>query len=144
MFRARIPLAAAVIIVALTAVVVTTLGSTISKTTQTTVESRVEHGERAFPQLDLLRALNGEAPLLLLDDVFSELDPSRRAHLVRRIGVRERDVHGDLRSERHAMREQRRRDVQRSGSMERPRDVREQGMRGGSVHRGVHAGRHGL
>jgi DNA replication and repair protein RecF len=25
-------------------------------------------------------------PLLLLDDVFSELDPDRRAHLVRRIG----------------------------------------------------------
>jgi DNA replication and repair protein RecF len=37
-------------------------------------------------QLDLLRATIGESPLLLLDDVFSELDPSRRAHLVRRIG----------------------------------------------------------
>lgn len=37
-------------------------------------------------QLDLLRSTNGEAPLLLLDDVFSELDPGRRAHLVRRIG----------------------------------------------------------
>jgi len=37
-------------------------------------------------QLDLLRATTGQAPLLLLDDVFSELDPSRRAHLVRRIG----------------------------------------------------------
>jgi DNA replication and repair protein RecF len=37
-------------------------------------------------QLDLLRATLGESPLLLLDDVFSELDPSRRAHLVRRIG----------------------------------------------------------
>ncbi len=29
--------------------------------------------------------VSGEAPLLLLDDVFSELDPDRRAHLVRRI-----------------------------------------------------------
>ncbi|HEY7599155.1 MAG TPA: hypothetical protein VH741_04435, partial [Candidatus Limnocylindrales bacterium] len=28
----------------------------------------------------------GAPPLLLLDDVFSELDPERRAHLVRRIG----------------------------------------------------------
>jgi DNA replication and repair protein RecF len=37
-------------------------------------------------QLDVLRAALGQPPLLLLDDVFSELDPSRRAHLVRRIG----------------------------------------------------------
>ena len=37
-------------------------------------------------QLDLLRQANGREPLLLLDDVFSELDPERRAHLVRRIG----------------------------------------------------------
>ncbi|MEP7360131.1 MAG: DNA replication/repair protein RecF [Chloroflexota bacterium] len=37
-------------------------------------------------QLDLLRSVLGEPPLLLLDDVFSELDPGRRAHLVRRIG----------------------------------------------------------
>ncbi|HEV2005969.1 MAG TPA: hypothetical protein VGQ85_05075, partial [Candidatus Limnocylindrales bacterium] len=32
-----------------------------------------------------LTALGGRPPLLLLDDVFSELDPARRAHLVRRI-----------------------------------------------------------
>jgi DNA replication and repair protein RecF len=37
-------------------------------------------------QLELLRARDGRLPLLLLDDVFSELDPDRRAHLVRRIG----------------------------------------------------------
>ncbi len=37
-------------------------------------------------ELDLLTdPVSGEAPLLLLDDVFSELDPDRRAHLVRRI-----------------------------------------------------------
>jgi DNA replication and repair protein RecF len=36
-------------------------------------------------ELDLLTALDGRPPLLLLDDVFSELDPARRAHLVRRI-----------------------------------------------------------
>jgi DNA replication and repair protein RecF len=36
-------------------------------------------------ELDLLTALDGRPPLLLLDDVFSELDPERRAHLVRRI-----------------------------------------------------------
>jgi DNA replication and repair protein RecF len=36
-------------------------------------------------EVDLLTALDGAPPLLLLDDVFSELDPERRAHLVRRI-----------------------------------------------------------
>jgi len=36
-------------------------------------------------EVDLLTALDGYPPLLLLDDVFSELDPERRAHLVRRI-----------------------------------------------------------
>ncbi len=36
-------------------------------------------------ELDLLTALDGRPPLLLLDDVFSELDPDRRSHLVRRI-----------------------------------------------------------
>mgnify|MGYP001818303066 CR=1 FL=1 len=38
-------------------------------------------------ELDVLTALDGRPPLLLLDDVFSELDPDRRAHLVRRIGA---------------------------------------------------------
>ena len=37
-------------------------------------------------QLDLHNEVTRRAPLLLLDDVFSELDPERRAHLVRRIG----------------------------------------------------------
>ncbi|HET6319450.1 MAG TPA: DNA replication/repair protein RecF [Chloroflexota bacterium] len=36
--------------------------------------------------LAVLRETHGQPPLLLLDDVFSELDPQRRAHLVRRIG----------------------------------------------------------
>jgi DNA replication and repair protein RecF len=36
-------------------------------------------------ELDLVTAHDGRPPLLLLDDVFSELDPDRRAHLVRRI-----------------------------------------------------------
>jgi DNA replication and repair protein RecF len=36
-------------------------------------------------ELDLLTELDGHPPLLLLDDVFSELDPERRSHLVRRI-----------------------------------------------------------
>ncbi len=36
-------------------------------------------------ELDVLTALDDRPPLLLLDDVFSELDPDRRAHLVRRI-----------------------------------------------------------
>jgi DNA replication and repair protein RecF len=38
-------------------------------------------------QLDALAVVAGRPPLLLLDDVFSELDPERRAHLVRRIGA---------------------------------------------------------
>ena len=38
-------------------------------------------------ELDILTAIDGRPPLLLLDDVFSELDPDRRSHLVRRIGV---------------------------------------------------------
>jgi DNA replication and repair protein RecF len=37
-------------------------------------------------ELDLLTELDAQPPLLLLDDVFSELDPERRSHLVRRIG----------------------------------------------------------
>jgi DNA replication and repair protein RecF len=37
-------------------------------------------------EFDVLTELDGRPPLLLLDDVFSELDPQRRAHLVRRIG----------------------------------------------------------
>jgi DNA replication and repair protein RecF len=36
-------------------------------------------------ELDLLTEQDSRPPLLLLDDVFSELDPDRRAHLVRRI-----------------------------------------------------------
>jgi DNA replication and repair protein RecF len=38
-------------------------------------------------ELDLLTAHDDRPPLLLLDDVFSELDPERRAHLVRRIAA---------------------------------------------------------
>jgi DNA replication and repair protein RecF len=38
-------------------------------------------------EVDILTALDGRPPLLLLDDVFSELDPERRAHLVRRIAA---------------------------------------------------------
>jgi DNA replication and repair protein RecF len=36
-------------------------------------------------QVDALTRVDGRPPLLLLDDVFSELDPDRRAALVRRI-----------------------------------------------------------
>ena len=38
-------------------------------------------------ELDLVTAHDARPPLLLLDDVFSELDPARRAHLVRRIAA---------------------------------------------------------
>jgi DNA replication and repair protein RecF len=38
-------------------------------------------------EMDLVAEHDGRPPLLLLDDVFSELDPARRAHLVRRIAA---------------------------------------------------------
>jgi len=38
-------------------------------------------------ELDVLTAIDDRPPLLLLDDVFSELDPERRSHLVRRIAA---------------------------------------------------------
>jgi DNA replication and repair protein RecF len=38
-------------------------------------------------ELDLIYSLDGRPPLLLLDDVFSELDPARRGHLVHRIAA---------------------------------------------------------
>jgi DNA replication and repair protein RecF len=38
-------------------------------------------------ELDLITEQDGRPPLLLLDDVFSELDPARRGHLVRRIAA---------------------------------------------------------
>ncbi len=38
-------------------------------------------------ELDVVTAIDGHPPLLLLDDVFSELDPDRRSHLVRRIAA---------------------------------------------------------
>jgi DNA replication and repair protein RecF len=38
-------------------------------------------------ELDLLTTIDGAPPILLLDDVFSELDPERRSHLVRRIAA---------------------------------------------------------
>ncbi len=36
-------------------------------------------------ELASMRAANGEEPILLLDDVFSELDPLRREHLLREV-----------------------------------------------------------
>ena len=38
-------------------------------------------------ELDVVTTIDGRPPLLLLDDVFSELDPDRRSHLVRRIAA---------------------------------------------------------
>lgn len=38
-------------------------------------------------ELDLVSAIDERPPILLLDDVFSELDPDRRSHLVRRIAA---------------------------------------------------------
>ena len=62
-------------------------------------------------ELDLLTILDGRPPLLLLDDVFSELDPLRRGHLVRRIAelpqalitaTAPEDLDPDLRRRAHA------------------------------------------
>jgi DNA replication and repair protein RecF len=64
-------------------------------------------------EMDLLTAIDGQPPLLLLDDVFSELDPDRRAHLVRRIAELPQamitatdptEVDGDLRRRSHSWR----------------------------------------
>jgi DNA replication and repair protein RecF len=64
-------------------------------------------------ELDVLTALDGRPPLLLLDDVFSELDPLRRGHLVRRIAdlpqalittTVPEDLDPDLRRRAHAWR----------------------------------------
>jgi len=38
-------------------------------------------------ELDVVTEIDGRTPILLLDDVFSELDPDRRSHLVRRIAA---------------------------------------------------------
>ena len=46
-------------------------------------------------ELDVVTAIDGRPPLLLLDDVFSELDPERRSHLVRRIAALPAGVHHD-------------------------------------------------
>jgi DNA replication and repair protein RecF len=40
-------------------------------------------------EMDYLEARTGKMPLLLLDDVFSELDSSRRASLINRLGGRQ-------------------------------------------------------
>lgn len=40
-----------------------------------------------FAEIELLVDEKGRPPVLLLDDAFSELDPERRDHLVRRIGA---------------------------------------------------------
>ena len=64
-------------------------------------------------ELDLLTILDRRPPLLLLDDVFSELDPLRRGHLVRRIAELPQalitatapdDLDPDLRRRAHAWR----------------------------------------
>jgi DNA replication and repair protein RecF len=64
-------------------------------------------------ELNLLTELDGRPPLLLLDDVFSELDPARRGHLVRRIAELPQafitttdpaDIDADLRRQAHPWR----------------------------------------
>jgi len=40
-----------------------------------------------FAEIELLVDEKGRPPVLLLDDAFSELDPERREHLVRRIAA---------------------------------------------------------
>ena len=59
----------------------------VLKTTERTISRKVKEAILAvkLAELDLVTEHDGRPPLLLLDDVFSELDPDRRAHLVRRI-----------------------------------------------------------
>ena len=40
-------------------------------------------------EADLLRAASGEFPIMLFDDVFSELDPYRRSYIIERIRGRQ-------------------------------------------------------
>jgi hypothetical protein len=89
MFRARIPLVAAVIIAILTAVVASTVQSTAGKATQTTVENRIGNAQKAFPRLDLLRGieLTNETARLAREDEFGDVfaktgDDQRQAAFV--------------------------------------------------------------
>jgi hypothetical protein len=59
---------------------------------------------------------------------------------VRRIGMRQRDLHGHLHAEQYAVLEQRRPDVQRRGAVERRGELRESGLCGGCVHGRMCAG----
>ena len=61
------------------------LSATLEQTAQ--VLERTAILAYKLAQLDVVTSTHGRPPLLLLDDVFSELDPDRRAHLVRRIAA---------------------------------------------------------
>ena len=74
MFRARIALAAAVVVAALTAVVVTQVSAKINDATQKAVDERVGHARAAFPKLDLLRGieLTNETAKLARENEFAD------------------------------------------------------------------------
>ncbi len=84
MYRARIGLAAAAVVAALTAVVATMVGSTISGATQRQVEATVDRAQATFPKLDLLRgieATNETAKMAREDelgDVFTKSGDAQR------------------------------------------------------------------
>ena len=90
MFRARIGLVAAALVALLTALVVSRVGSTLSKTTEDVVTGRVERSQQAFPKLDLLRGieLTNETAKLAREDEFGDafakasVDDQRQAAFV--------------------------------------------------------------
>jgi hypothetical protein len=89
MFRARIALAAAVLVAALTAVVVSSLSSKLNEATKKQVESTVERAAAAFPKLDLLRGieLTNETSKLAREEEFGDIfskngDDQRQAAFV--------------------------------------------------------------
>lgn len=63
-----------------------TLGGQLLKAFGSQGQMRTAALSMKLAAFDLLEAIQGEPPLLLLDDVLSELDPDRRRRLISRIG----------------------------------------------------------
>jgi hypothetical protein len=90
MFRARIPLAAAVVVVIATAVVAMHIGGTVTSTSAAQAEAAVTRAQAAFPKLDLLRGieLTNETAKMAREDVFGDIftkaavDDQRRAAFI--------------------------------------------------------------
>lgn len=75
MYRARIPLAAAVVVLLTTIAVLLSVRTTLSNAAQKEVEKRVERAQATWPSLDLLRGidLTNETAKLARDDEFGAI-----------------------------------------------------------------------